>query len=279
LQKHEAEKQTFLQKSWKSLNNGVKIVELPEENELVVAIVKKIMPYGAFCSLPEYGDLESFMHVSEVAPRWIKNIHEFISEGQKHVVKVLRVDRQKNQVDISLKRVNEEEKKTKLESMRIEKKIEKILEVAIAGSKSNLTIEQTRSEIAKKYPEVYECFEEISDKGEEALEGINLPKALKEQLLELVKKNVKKPMVEVSGIAKLTCYSANGIEEIKQIFQEATKGNDKINVHYLGAPNYKMTITASNYKEGEKILTNIVQKIEKSIKAKEFEFSFDRDKK
>ena len=103
-------------------NNGGFIIELPEENELVVAVIKKIMPYGAFCVLPEYQDMEAFMHISEVAPRWIKNIHEFISEGQRHVAKVHHIDREKRQVDISLKRVNEEEKKVKLESMKIEKK-------------------------------------------------------------------------------------------------------------------------------------------------------------
>ena len=59
------------------------ITELPDHDELVIAVIKKIMPYGAFCSLPEYGNVEAFLHVSEVAPRWIKNIHEFISEGQK----------------------------------------------------------------------------------------------------------------------------------------------------------------------------------------------------
>jgi translation initiation factor 2 subunit 1 len=80
--------------------------ELPEENELVMAVIKKILPYGAFCSLPEYNNLEAFLHVSEVAPRWIKNIHEFISEGQKHVVKVHHLDKEKNQVDISIKRVS-----------------------------------------------------------------------------------------------------------------------------------------------------------------------------
>lgn len=55
-------------------------MELPREGSLAIAVVKKIMPYGAFCTLTEYGDIEAFMHISEVAPRWIKNIHEFLSE-------------------------------------------------------------------------------------------------------------------------------------------------------------------------------------------------------
>ena len=54
----------------------------PEPRELIIATVKKVVPYGAFCSLDEYNDIEAFIHVSEIAPRWIKNVHEHVKEGQ-----------------------------------------------------------------------------------------------------------------------------------------------------------------------------------------------------
>ena len=242
----------------------------------MLAVIKKIMPYGAFCSLPEYGDLESFVHVSEVAPRWIKNIHEFISEGQKHVAKVLRIDRQKNQVDISLKRVNEEEKKRKLETVRTEKKAQKILEVAISGSKADITFDLAKKEISKKYEDIYDCFEMASETGEEALEGIDIPKSLKAQIVELVKKNIKKPVFEINGIIKLVSFAPDGIERVKEIIGEATKSNEKLNVHYLGAPNYKVTLDAESYKDGEKTLAAIVKKIEKMANEEDCDFSFEK---
>ena len=31
------------------------MADMPEQDELVLVTVKKIMPYGAFCSLDEYG--------------------------------------------------------------------------------------------------------------------------------------------------------------------------------------------------------------------------------
>jgi translation initiation factor 2 subunit 1 len=43
----------------------------PEKDKLVIATVTKIMPYGAFLSLKEYEGVEAFMHISEVAPRWM----------------------------------------------------------------------------------------------------------------------------------------------------------------------------------------------------------------
>ena len=76
--------------------------DMPEEGELVLATVKKIMPYGAFCTLDEYGNREAFVHISEVAPRWIKNIHEFLHEGQRLVAKVHKLVVEKNQIDLTL---------------------------------------------------------------------------------------------------------------------------------------------------------------------------------
>jgi len=108
------------------------------------------MPYGAFCSLAEYPDLEGFLHISEVAPRWIKNIHEFISEGQRHVVKVHHVDRAKNQVDVSIKRVNEEEKKRKLEGVQNEKRGKKLLELSLKNAKVKTDFATAKKEIEKK---------------------------------------------------------------------------------------------------------------------------------
>ena len=41
---------------------------MPEEGELVLATVKKIMPYGAFCPLDEYGNTEAIPHPSSTCP-------------------------------------------------------------------------------------------------------------------------------------------------------------------------------------------------------------------
>ena len=111
------------------------MADMPEQDELVLVTVKKIMPYGAFCSLDEYAAREAFVHISEVAPRWIKNIHEFLHDGQKLVAKVYHLDLEKNQIDLSLKRVTESERKLKIEGNRREKRAEKLFEVAVKIAK------------------------------------------------------------------------------------------------------------------------------------------------
>jgi len=247
-------------------------IELPDEGELVIAVIKKIMPYGAFCVLPEYADLEAFLHVSEVAPRWIKNIHEFISEGQRYVVKVHHLDKEKKQVDISIKRVSEEEKKFKLETVQNEKKGTKLLEIAMEGVKG-ITLVDARTEIEKNFDDIYSCFKDASLKGEESLKKLELPKPLKTRIMEVAVKSIKKPVVEVHTIVSLSCFNPDGIKSIR----EALEVGDGVEVQYLGAPRYKVSLTAPDYKSGEKKLDAVLEHIKTYAQKNNCDVKFERE--
>jgi translation initiation factor 2 subunit 1 len=252
----------------------IEIVEIPDEDELVIAVIKKILPYGAFCVLPEYNNLESFLHVSEVAPRWIKNIHEFISEGQRYVVKVHHVDRQKNQVDVSIKRVSEEEKKCKLELIQNEKRGEKLLEIALKDAKTGSDASAVRKEIEAQFDDVYTCFKEASFKGEEALKKLDLPKALKAKIFEVAVKSIKKPVVHVDTMVTLVCYNPSGVADVKT----ALDIGDDAEIHYLGAPRYKLSLTASDYKSGEKRMLTVLERIKTYAQKNNCDFKSEREK-
>lgn len=232
------------------------------------------MPYGAFCALPEYGSREAFLHVSEVAPRWIKNIHEFISEGQRYVVKVHHIDREKGQVDISIKRVSEEEKKLKLEMVQNEKRGAKLLEIALEAAKATDQAEKIRKEIEANFEDVYTCFRDASLKGEDTLKKLDVPKAVKARIFEIAVKSIKKPVVEVDAIVSLVCYSADGIKDIQAAFEVG----DGVLVHYLGAPRYKVSLTAPDYKSGEKRMASVLKSIEDYAQKNNCDFKSDREK-
>ncbi len=208
-----------------------------------------------------------------MAPRWIKNIHEFISEGQRLVVKVHRLDREKNHVDVSLKRVSEEEKKNKLAQVSFEKRAKKLLEISIKGVKVKVDFEDVRNKIEEEYGDLYSCLKEASEQGEAALDGIDIPKGLKAQLVEVAKKNIKKQMVTVDGIATLICYGGDGVEAIKKVFSACRKDSE---VTYLGAPKYKISIVSEDYKSGEKKLSSILEKLEGLAEKNNCSFSFEK---
>lgn len=248
------------------------MVEFPDKDELVMVIIRKIMPYGAFCILPEYNNMEAFLHVSEIAPRWIKNIHEFISEGQQHVAKIYRLDREKNQVDISLKRVSEEEKKRKLELIRTEKRSGKLLGLAIKNSGLKVNQNEIKDAIERQFEDVWSALLDAQENGEGVFKDVEIPKELKTEIAEVAKKYIKQPTVEVGGTISLTCWAVEGVEDVKRILSVKEKD---LQIQYLGAPKYKITLSAPNYKDGQKTLSKIIERMEALAGKHNCDFSFE----
>lgn len=249
------------------------MVEFPERDEIITAVVKKILPYGAFCFLPEY-NTDAFLHISQVSSGWVKNIHEFLSEGQRLVVKVSHIDHEKNQVDISLKSVTEDEKRHKLEGIKRLTRGEKLLEFSIKNAKLKGKIEDFKNTIEENYEDVLSCFEDCFENGPSVLDDLDLPKKLKEEILSVAKTSIKKSKIVLSGTISLSCPGAEGIEKIKEILK---LDNKNLTFNYLGAPNYKLSFTCEDYKKGEKELSKILSTIEKKAEDYDCSFEFTRD--
>ena len=100
--------------------------EWPEPGDLVLASVQRITDYGAYVTLDEYRK-EGLLHISEVSSGWVRNIRDFVREGQKVVLKVLRVNTEKEHIDLSLRRVSRRERREKVLSWKRERKADSLL--------------------------------------------------------------------------------------------------------------------------------------------------------
>lgn len=96
-----------------------KMNDIPEIGDLVVVTVTKVEKFGAEVKLDEYKDLNGFIHIAEVANGWVRYIRDHLREGQKTVCKVLQIDSRRKSVDLSLKRVNEHQKREKFQNGRM----------------------------------------------------------------------------------------------------------------------------------------------------------------
>jgi translation initiation factor 2 subunit 1 len=244
------------------------MVNMPELDEMVLATVKKIMPYGAFCTLDEYGNQEAFLHVSEVAPRWIKNIHEFLHEGQHLVGKVHHLDASKNQVDISLKRLTESERKRKLEAVRHGRRAEKLFEVALKQAKSIPAEAMTaRKLLVEKYGDLLVALEEISNNGEAAIAGLKIEKGLAKALLTVAQKSIRKAKASMRAVIEISSYSAEGVKDVQTALSTLKVPEGKeLDIHYLGAPKYQITLTGTEFKDTAKSLDLLREELEEHAK-------------
>src|SRR5919108_4900543 len=100
--------------------------EYPDEGELVVGTVRLVENFGAFVKLEEYPTKEGFLHIAEVSTGWVKRIRDHVREQARVVCKVLHVDPARGHVDLSLKKVNEHQKREKIQDWKNEQKSDKL---------------------------------------------------------------------------------------------------------------------------------------------------------
>ncbi|MBS3151622.1 translation initiation factor IF-2 subunit alpha [Candidatus Woesearchaeota archaeon] len=249
----------------------------PEEDEIVICTVKKILPHGVFVSLDEYKDKEGLIHISEISPGRVRNIRDFVKEGKKIVCKILKINRERNHIDLSLRRVTQSQRINKNTAYKQEQKAEKILEVL--ANKLGISLEEVYKNIGnkliEKYPSLYESYEEINA-DPNVLQTLDLDKKAEKILLELIQEKVKKKEIKISATITLSSPLPNGINIIKELLKKIQINGTKI--IYLGAPRYKLTLTADDYKTAERHLSEIESIGLKMIKDKGI-FKIERDDK
>jgi translation initiation factor 2 subunit 1 len=254
------------------------IQDFPEVGEIVVATVTRIMDQGAYVTLDEYNNIQGFLHVSEIATGWIRNVEKFLKVGEKKVLLVKRVDPGRSEIDLSLKQISTDQKKKKLlELKRREKEKTLIDNLKTRSNLSKSEIDKIENVLIEKFGSVYDAFSEVAARGIPILDGLNIsPKAL--VVIEELGSKIQIPSVEIRGVLELTCNKSNGVEIIKNALLDVI-GNKKMNVSvtYIGAPKYRLSIVAQNFKDAEKELKPILSSVEDVIKKNGGSFKFTRE--
>ncbi|MGC8676543.1 MAG: S1 RNA-binding domain-containing protein [Candidatus Micrarchaeia archaeon] len=234
--------------------------QLPDVGEVVLVRINKVMPYGAYCSLPEYS-LDAYLPISEVSAGWIKNIHEFIKEGQNDVAKVVFVDKEKKAIDISLKKVSTKEKKDALNNYSLEKRAEQLFKQAVAAAGMDKNIDDIVHAAATKF-QTYSELLDAAYAGEQSVKAA-LGGELAEKLHEIALKNIKPKVYGVAYKLELRAKNKpNGIGAIRQ----ALTGVEKLGVKviYEGAPHYLLKAEGSTYLDAEAKIKKATAYIAKS---------------
>lgn len=227
----------------------------PEEGEFVLCTVNEIHYHSVFVMLDEYQKV-GLIHISEIAPGRIRNLRDYVVENKKIVCQVLGVNKEKGHIDLSLRRVNERQRRAKINEIKQEQIAEKIIEMVAMQLK--LEPEKLYNEIyekaIKRYSSLYHCFEEEGIKGN-AISTLGLPEDIFQNLSEQIKQRIKRSLVKISGDLKLTSYKPNGIEIIKNALLKILEmGNDSVKLRYNGGGRYHLDVFADDYKEAEKLL-------------------------
>jgi translation initiation factor 2 subunit 1 len=258
--------------------------ELPDVGELVVATVQEIYDYGAYVTLEEYGGLRAYLPWSEVSSKWVRSIRDVIREGQRIVVKVIRVDRAKREVDVSLKRITESDKQRKMQWWKRYSKACKIVEI-VAG-KLGKSIEDAYREVVwrleDEYSDVMYALERAIAEGRGVLIDAGVPEEWVDPLIEEASRHIKLREVVVKYKLIVQSYKPDGVLRVKKCLESIAGVLESRGVKYrlyvAGAPRYILEVYAGDYKTAEELAGEAVRSGESTAKQLELLYIAEREK-
>jgi translation initiation factor 2 subunit 1 len=245
----------------------------PEKGELVVGKVDEIEDFGVFVDLEEYEGKRGLCHVSEVASGWIKNVRDHVGLDERVVAKVLDVDEGSQQIDLSIKDVNDHQRSEKIQDWKNEQKAENWMELAFGEDVSDEKYAAVANELLAEFGSMYDGFEAAAIHGREALEETDLADDEVAAIVETARENVSVPYVTVTGYVDLRSPEGDGVDDLKEALKAASGRNGdvpdevELEVTYVGSPEYRIRVRAPNYKTAESHLEAGVARARESIEA------------
>ncbi|TMT85726.1 translation initiation factor IF-2 subunit alpha [Haloterrigena sp. H1] len=256
----------------------------PDPGELVVGKIDEIEDFGVFVDLEEYEDKRGLIHISEVASGWIKNVRDHVREGQIVVCKVLDVDESSQQIDLSLKDVNDHQRSDKIQEWKNEQKADNWMELAFGDEIDDEDYTAIANELIGAHGSLYDGFKQAAIHGEEALENTGLDDGEIDAVVETARENVSVPYVNVTGYVDLENPSPSGVDGIREAL-EAAEGNGEVpeevdlEVSYVGAPEYRIEVQAPNYKTAESQLEDSADRAIAAIEGHDGSGEYHRERR
>ncbi|MGA2790190.1 MAG: translation initiation factor IF-2 subunit alpha [Candidatus Bathyarchaeia archaeon] len=244
----------------------------PEVGDLVVASVTRVVDYGAYVKLDEYEGVEGLIHISEIASTYVRNIRVHVREGQKLVLKVLRVSSQRAQVDLSLRRVTGREKSEKMLEWKKVKKADSIIKGAAEKLKATEDdVSKVKSIIYEKFDNPFDAFEEATDEGEEIFSKLGISEEWAKTLTEVARSKIRLEKAKVTGTVELICAKTEGVEAIRQALRGAKKVKKSrgttIKIYTVGSPRYRLEVRSKEITDAQATLNLAIDEALNSIKS------------
>jgi len=251
---------------------------MPESGEVVVCTVREITSHGIYVNLDQYEDMNGFLHVSEISTGWVRNIERVAKVSQKLVLKVIRANRLRREIDLSLRQVTNEERRAKVIEWKREERAIAIMDAV----KKKLEMDDAQANTLKEKLEdqfgtLYEAFEMAARKGGKGLGELGLPEKFARVISETAAEKIIPPSYEIGALVEISSRSPNGIEQVKKTLMAAASSQSaEVRITYAGAPKYRVRVTAEDYKQAEKALDGVLERI-KDGAGKHDVFSFKRE--
>lgn len=255
----------------------------PEVDMAVMIQVKNIADMGAYVSLLEYNNIEGMILFSELSRRRIRSISSLIKVGRQEPVMVLRVDRDKGYIDLSKRRVSEEDIQACEERYNKSKLVHSIMRHV--AETLDIDLEELYVHIGwplyRKYGHAFEAFKVVvtdpdsvldsltrvvKEVGADGQEVTKVVPAVTPEVKDALVKNIRRRMtpqpLKIRADIEMKCFQFDGVLHIKEAMRKAeAAGNDDcpVKIKLVAPPLYVLTTQTLDKEQGISVLNNAVK--------------------
>lgn len=244
--------------------------ERPEEGELVVVEVVDIHEHSASAHIEGY-DTTGLVHISEVSRSWVRDIRQHLDAGEKTVAQVIEVE--DGSINLSLKRVNDNQKRDTMQEWRKELKADKFLQRVAdeTGTDLDELYEAVAFPFQEAYGSTFEGFERAA--MEEAdFDHLGIDEELGKAVTDVAKDNISLKRVELEGELAITVPGGDGVS----VLRDALQSGEDVEVRYVSAPTYSITVWGRNQDDAKKNMDTSVNAIRERIEDAGGSFQFSK---
>jgi len=242
---------------------------LPECGTATIVSINDLNEMGIYVSLLEFDNIEGLLLFSEVSRRRIRSISKLIKIGKKEIVSIIRVDIDKNYIDVSKRQITEIE----INYMKRKRNYGKIVNL-ISNNVAryfSLNFEETRLrwvwQIGRKFYNLIKGFKIISKANFFFISSIDLSINEQKIFMNFLKKKMPTNVIKVEVELEMSVFCSNGIEILKRSLIN-TKNNplySDICYKTLISPRYLIYLTGETKKKVLKLLIKFLTSVSNII--------------
>lgn len=260
----------------------------PEVDDVVMVSVKNIAEMGAYVALLEYNNIEGMILLSELSRRRIRSISSLIKVGRQEPVMVLRVDKEKGYIDLSKRRVSEEDIAGCEERYNKSKLVHSIMRHVADTMDADL--EDLYTHVAwplyRKYGHAFEAFKNIVTDPDSVLSGLTkevkemegdeevtktvpaMTEAVKDALIKNIRRRMTPQPLKIRADIELKCFQFDGVVHIKDAMRKAEAAGTEecpVKIKLVAPPLYVITTQTLDKDLGIALLETAIKACAKEI--------------
>ncbi|KAI3505101.1 hypothetical protein L1887_27006 [Cichorium endivia] len=256
--------------------------KFPDVDMAVMIQVKSIGEMCAYVSLLEYNNIEGMILLSELSRRRIRSINSLIKVGRTEPVMVLHVDEEKGYVNLSKRRVSEEDIQICEDRYNKSKLVHSIMRHV--AETMQLDLEDLYVHVGwplyRKYGHAFEAFKlivndpdsilntltrEVKETGPDGNEVTKVVPALTEDVKDALVKNIRRRMtpqpLKIRADIEMKCFQFDGVLHIKDAMRKAEAAGNQdcpVKIKLVAPPSYVLITQTLDKEQGISVLTKAI---------------------